>query len=264
MTGLRRAGDAFRRHPRATLDKLVGKTADLAWRRSADEARAWSTSRAVAFEDLAAAIDAPLYGEAVAHAERMADDAASLLAGVPFRFGGGADTTAAYFLVRALRPNVVVETGVAAGWSSRAILEALEANGRGRLWSSDLPTLQHPDAAAHTGVVVPDRLRHRWSLHLDGDRRNLPVILDACGPVDLVHYDSDKTARGRAWAMEQLVPRLSPGAVIVVDDIDDNAWFARWAPELGRPVTVIRSANVSGGSGTVKHVGVVGWPEHTD
>ena len=36
----------------------------------------------------------------------------------------------------------VVETGVAHGVTSRFILEALERNGRGFLWSIDLPPLE--------------------------------------------------------------------------------------------------------------------------
>ena len=45
-----------------------------------------------------------------------------------------------YLLVRSLRPERIVETGVWYGWSSRAILTALHANARGQLTSIDLPT----------------------------------------------------------------------------------------------------------------------------
>src|SRR5271156_5195455 len=46
---------------------------------------------------------------------------------------------AIWCLIRHLRPNHVVETGVARGFTSRFILEALERNGSGHLWSIDLP-----------------------------------------------------------------------------------------------------------------------------
>lgn len=42
-------------------------------------------------------------------------------------------------LVRHLKPKRVVETGVAHGVTSRFVLEALERNGSGHLWSIDLP-----------------------------------------------------------------------------------------------------------------------------
>ena len=45
-----------------------------------------------------------------------------------------------YVIVRLLRPNCIVETGVAAGVSSTFILEALNRNDRGELYSIDLPS----------------------------------------------------------------------------------------------------------------------------
>src|SRR5690348_12083796 len=55
-------------------------------------------------------------------------------------FGGFNDgepeiVRAVYCLVRHLKPLKVVETGVARGVTSRFILEALERNGAGHLWS---------------------------------------------------------------------------------------------------------------------------------
>ena len=52
--------------------------------------------------------------------------------------GGGGNFILLYFLTRKFN-KVVVETGVAAGWSSLAILGAFEKNGEGKLYSSDFP-----------------------------------------------------------------------------------------------------------------------------
>lgn len=60
-----------------------------------------------------------------------------------------------YALVRALRPERVVEVGVDSGGTSTHILSALEANGMGALWSVDI----NPDC----GAMVPAHLRHRWT-----------------------------------------------------------------------------------------------------
>ena len=57
------------------------------------------------------------------------------------------------------QPEVVIETGVAHGVTSRIVLEALSQNDRGHLWSIDLP---HPfDHRLHvdTGVAVTDDCR---------------------------------------------------------------------------------------------------------
>ena len=49
---------------------------------------------------------------------------------------------AIWCLTRHLKPKNVVETGVAHGLTSRFILEALERNGAGHLWSIDRPPLE--------------------------------------------------------------------------------------------------------------------------
>jgi len=45
-----------------------------------------------------------------------------------------------YVAVRALKPSIVVETGVGSGMSSSFILRALAMNGFGTLYSIDLPS----------------------------------------------------------------------------------------------------------------------------
>ena len=55
--------------------------------------------------------------------------------------GGVSLARAAYTAVRHLKPDSVVETGVARGVTSRVVLEALKQNGVGHLWSIDLPPL---------------------------------------------------------------------------------------------------------------------------
>jgi hypothetical protein len=140
-------------------------------------------------------------------------------------FGGWGDgepgfARAAWCLVRHLRPANVVETGVARGFTSRIILEALERNGAGRLWSIDLPPPLHPDLHAQIGAAVADGPRHRWSYVKGSSRRRLPQLLKEIGEIDLFIHDSAHTEEnvrfelGRAWA------KLRPGGAIMADDID--------------------------------------------
>jgi hypothetical protein len=84
-------------------------------------------------------------------------------------FGGWDDADAllcrlAWCLARHLRPKRIVETGVARGLTTRVLLEALERNGDGRLWSIDLAPLLERSLAQETGAAVPDRLHERWTL----------------------------------------------------------------------------------------------------
>jgi hypothetical protein len=144
--------------------------------------------------------------------------------------GDGALVRAIWCLVRHLRPWYVVETGVAHGFTSRFILEALERNGEGELHSIDLPPLD-PAMRAQIGIAVDERLRDRWTLHEGSSRRVLPGLLKSLGGIDLFVHDSRHTERNvrfeldRAWAM------LRPGGAIVVDDIDSNWGFESFRRE---------------------------------
>jgi len=74
----------------------------------------------------------------------------------PFPLFHNADFTlagACYMLCRLLRPEIVMETGVAYGVTSSLILKALEVNGKGVLHSIDLPPLGK-DADQFVGILT--------------------------------------------------------------------------------------------------------------
>lgn len=135
---------------------------------------------------------------------------------------------AVWCTVRHLLPAAVVETGVARGVTSRIVLEALERNGEGHLWSVDLPHPFEPGLRSQTGVAVPDGLRSRWSYVEGSSRRRLPRLLRALGRVDVFVHDSLHTARNTRFEMEQAGRVLSPGGVMVVDDISTHQGFTDW------------------------------------
>ena len=126
--------------------------------------------------------------------------------------------------VRALEPDVVVETGVARGFSSATALRALEDLGHGHLHSIELPTIDPADTPdADIGLMVPSDLRGRWSLHLGPARRLLPKLLAELGAVDVFVHDSDHRYANQVFEITTVWPRLQPGGVIIVDDIDSPA-----------------------------------------
>jgi hypothetical protein len=96
---------------------------------------------------------------------------------------------AIWCLTRHLRPRNVVETGVLHGVTSRFILEALERNGVGHLWSIDLPPLEHVFQEV-IGIAVSGRFRERWSYLRRSSKRRLPGILSELGQIDIFIHDS--------------------------------------------------------------------------
>jgi predicted O-methyltransferase YrrM len=161
-------------------------------------------------------------------AEKITSDAERQ---VGYHLGGGGYYPFLYFITRSLKPECVVETGVATGYSSQAFLKAMSINGKGRLFSSDFQMFRLTDPEKYIGIVVDDDLRSDWNLFLEGDEVNLPLILESAKRVDIFHYDSDKSYKGRAWATSLLEPRMNEHSFLVMDDIQDNSFFHDYVAE---------------------------------
>ena len=237
------------RHPSHLLvmaDKLL-KRAEPDTR---EDATAWARERATSIEAYCSRLDPSLWNESKEHCRDLEVDARGRLEEVGIGLGGGGAYPLLHFLVRLRQPTVVVETGVAAGWSSRAMLEALEANGRGELFSSDFPYFRLENPEQFVGIVVPDHLRENWHLDMRGDRRALPDIVDKVDQIDLFHFDSDKSSSGRRFAMETIAPKLSPGAAVLMDDVQDNVFFRDWVDSAGLAPVVFEFGG--------KYIGAVG------
>ena len=118
-----------------------------------------------------------------------------------------------------------METGVAAGYSAAAFLQALRTNGQGRLYSSDFPYFRLSQPEKYIGAVVRPELRTNWDLHLEGDRNNLKKILRKLSGIDILHYDYDKSFRGRRNTMRLVIRLAGEPGLTVMDDIGDNSYF---------------------------------------
>ena len=215
-----------------------------------DEALAWASEHAESVDSFGESLDPALWAEANLWADAFDPEAQAILATIGVPLGGGGHHRLLYFLTRLTRPETVLETGVAAGWSSAAVLTALATNEAGSLWSSDFPYFRLDNPERYVGCVVPDSLRDGWHLYLKGDRANLAEILPQCGAVGLFHYDSDKSYDGRTFAMDVVSPHLATGCVIVCDDIDDNTWFRDWVGARGGAFRVFERGG--------KYIGLVG------
>ena len=145
--------------------------------------------------------------------------------------GGGADVDLLFSLCRAFGVVRALETGVAFGWSSLAILSAIAERPGAMLTSVDLPYLG-ANLDSLVGLAVPADLRDRWSLRRGADREELPAAIADTRPIDLAHYDSDKSYAGRRWAYPLIWEGLRQGGLLMSDDIEDNLAFLDFAAEL--------------------------------
>jgi hypothetical protein len=131
---------------------------------------------------------------------------------------------AIWCLTRHLRPRNVVETGVAHGVSSRFILEALERNEIGHLWSIDHPPLEHV-WHEQIGAAVGGRYSARWSYIRGSSKLRLPSLFSQLGRIDLFVHDSLHSEHNVRFEVDRAWAALRPGGAIVVDDIDANWGF---------------------------------------
>lgn len=130
-----------------------------------------------------------------------------------------------YVICRALRPRVVVETGVGSGVTTSFILQALAANDEGRLWSIDLPPI---GAEQFAGSFVPQHLRSHWTLLRGRSRDVLPRLLQKLPPPDVFLHDSLHTTRNMTFEFQSAWQRMNPGSVLLSDDIHMSKAFARF------------------------------------
>ena len=128
---------------------------------------------------------------------------------------------AIWCLTRHLRPANVVETGVAHGLTSRFILEALERNGVGHLWSIDEPPMSE-SLQEQIGIAVVTGADTGVSYIKGSSSQRLPAILSQLGQIDLFIHDSLHTEQNVRFEVDSAWATLRPGGAVVVDDIDTN------------------------------------------
>ena len=151
-----------------------------------------------------------------------------------------------YIAVRLLKPQAVLETGVFDGLSSAAILLGLHKNEEGHLTSIDLPayaTIEHstnfmPDttlpAGCEPGWVVPDWLRHRYTVHLGDSRQVLPRVLRELRSIDIFFHDSLHTFDHMYFEYSSAWPLLKEGGLLLSDDTTWNPAFYKFCKEKKR------------------------------
>jgi predicted O-methyltransferase YrrM len=136
-----------------------------------------------------------------------------------------------YAVLREVAPQCVVETGTAAGGYTAFVLAALEANGKGRLVSIDIPPVagkltmdELTLSDSEVGYLVPPEYRGRWEYKKGDAKVLLPrVLLDET--VDVFIHDSLHT-RTHTWLEYSLARALmAEGALILSDDILWNDAF---------------------------------------
>ena len=139
------------------------------------------------------------------------------------------------------RPQVMVETGVAQGFTTATLLAAMERNGSGHLYSIDLPALQF-DPSGEVGRAVPATLRARWTLELGDSRRLLGPLCARVAPLDVFLHDALHTYSSQLREYRTVWPHLREGGLLLSDDVGNPA-FVEFAAAVGRVPVLVRGSN---------------------
>ena len=164
------------------------------------------------------------------------------------RLGGGADIDLLYYLAEHFKVTNVIETGVAYGWSSLALLLSMQKRQESKLISTDMP-YQKFGSEKYIGCVVPNHLKYLWQLILLPDRQSIPILIGKFSTIDMCHYDSDKSYTGRMWAYGRIWSLLKDGGVFVSDDISDNFAFRDFFQSKCYTLIIVRFSS--------KYIGIV-------
>ena len=145
-------------------------------------------------------------------------------------FGGQGHVGLLFGLCERLRTKKVLETGVAYGWSSQAILNSISKRD-GKLISVDMPMIKQTDYHL-IGVAVSKENYTYWDLIREPDKYGLnKAIKRHKSNLDLVHYDSDKSYYGRKWSQDLIWKHIKKGGLFISDDVEDNSAFREFVEE---------------------------------
>lgn len=154
-----------------------------------------------------------------------------------------------YILTRGIKPDIVLETGVASGLSSAYILCALDDNKTGKLYSIDLPCEEGKvyekeyfatglkvipiPKGKQSGWIIPDSLRGRWKLIIGRSSEVLMPTLRELNSIDVFLHDSEHSYENMMWEYQTAYPFIKPGGLLLSDDVPKNDAFQEFSLSTG-------------------------------
>ena len=221
---------------------------------TSSEAKKWAVANnKQSIEKFFYSLDADLYNEIKIEKKFIQEFAQNKLSKLNVPLGGGGNYILLYFLIRKFKLVNIVETGVAAGWTSLAILRALKKNGKGFLYSSDFPYFRLENPEKYVGYLAKDISNNdNWFLDIRGDDVALPEIVKQLKnkTIDLLHYDSDKSYSGRVNALKTLDSKIDSKTIIIFDDIQNNLHFKDFVEKNRKDFSVYEFEG--------KYIGIIG------
>lgn len=142
-------------------------------------------------------------------------------------------------LISHFKPSVIVETGVANGASTSAILDKIDE--LERTISGYRCTLHSIDidqrCASHQFKNA-----HNWTFHLLSKEKNLKSILDSIAPFDFFIHDSDHSYNNQKLEYNIAWSRLRSQGLLISDDISWSNAFLDFCQQLQLHPSILSEA----------------------
>lgn len=138
---------------------------------------------------------------------------------------------AIYSIIRHYRPGVVLETGVANGFSTRLILAALNKNNYGKLISVEINS--------NVGCLLDKMDKRRWKLVVGKPESVLKNTVRGLENIDVFLHDSNHAYKNMTMEFETISKKLGRKSIVMSDDINPHGAFMEFAKKKGLTPIII-------------------------
>lgn len=161
----------------------------------------------------------------------------------PIEFGLGKNVCRMlYYLVKFSEPDVIVETGVANGFSSSYLLLALDSLKKGKLISIDYLVMPW-HTKEKVGQAIPQSLKIWHELIIGNSLIELEKLKTTVKQFDIFMHDSSHTYKHMIEEYQIVWPHLKNGGYLLSDDVSQNDAFLEFADRVGRLPLIIKKDN---------------------
>ena len=138
----------------------------------------------------------------------------------------GLDSVALYSLIRAVKPEHILEIGSYIGRSTCIIAQALEYNEKGRLTTCDLEEQSEVTKKNVTKLfpniclMIPTNPNITTPMKFTFLKGKIENNLDKIEDIDFLFIDGPHTAEFMKWCHKNVFPKVKPGSFVCIHDIN--------------------------------------------
>jgi len=155
-----------------------------------------------------------------------------------------------YYLIRKIKPEILVETGVCNGVSTAFILFALHKNNKGKLYSIDFPMVEGEPYGKYSilsvvpkgkkpGWIIPKYLKRNWELIIGKSQEKLPELVNRLKKIDIFIHDSEHSYDCMWFEFNEVYKVLNDGGTLISHNIDWNNAFYDFSKKYNKKIIKI-------------------------